>query len=95
MVQGEKVVSDSWKIALYFEDAYPEAPSLFGGPEALALSALINDWVDLSLMESIGHVVMSDVHARIAEQDKAYFRVTREKWWEPRLRNYPNVEQPI
>jgi len=80
LVQGERVVADSWKIALYLEKAYPEAPSLFGGTEAVALCTLINDWVDLSLMEPIGRVVISDLHARIADKDKAYFRTTRERW---------------
>jgi glutathione S-transferase len=27
-----RVVSDSWRIAEYLEDAYPDRPSLFGGP---------------------------------------------------------------
>src|SRR5437867_12398423 len=39
LVDGEKIVSDSWEIARYLEHAYLDKPSLFGGPagEGLAL----------------------------------------------------------
>ncbi len=32
---GTELVSDSFRIALYLEEAYPEQPSLFGGPGGL------------------------------------------------------------
>ena len=31
LVDGDHWVSDSWDIACYLEDAYPERPTLFGG----------------------------------------------------------------
>ena len=31
LVNGEKVISDSWEIAKYLEKTYPDEPSLFGG----------------------------------------------------------------
>ena len=31
IVDGDRVVSNSWKIALYLEETYPDRPSLFGG----------------------------------------------------------------
>jgi glutathione S-transferase len=31
LVDGETVVADSWRIANYLEDDYPDRPSLFGG----------------------------------------------------------------
>ncbi|MFC7158181.1 glutathione S-transferase N-terminal domain-containing protein, partial [Pseudidiomarina halophila] len=31
LVDDDKVVTDSWHIACYLEEAYPERPSLFGG----------------------------------------------------------------
>ena len=34
LLDGDKVVSDSWMIAEYLEAAYPDRPSLFGGAEA-------------------------------------------------------------
>lgn len=32
LVDGEKVLNDSFEIAKYLEETYPDAPSLFGGP---------------------------------------------------------------
>src|SRR3954465_11296126 len=31
LLDGETAVADSWAIALYLEDSYPDRPSLFGG----------------------------------------------------------------
>ena len=36
---GDRVVADSWAIANYLEDTYPERPSLFGGAAARAKGA--------------------------------------------------------
>jgi glutathione S-transferase len=43
---GETVVRDSWAIAEYLEDTYPDRPTLFGGEAGRALSRLANHWVD-------------------------------------------------
>jgi glutathione S-transferase len=32
LVDGQRTVADSWAIACHLEDAYPDRPSLFGGP---------------------------------------------------------------
>jgi glutathione S-transferase len=39
LVDGDQWVSDSWTIANYLEDKYPDSPSLFGGPGGRALPA--------------------------------------------------------
>src|SRR5262249_25263539 len=44
IVDGDKVVFDSWTIATYLESAYPDRPSLFGGPDAMATCRFINAW---------------------------------------------------
>ena len=36
LLDGDKVVSDSWTIAEYLEDTYQHPPSLFGSAEARA-----------------------------------------------------------
>ncbi len=79
LVDGETVVHDSWSIALYLEEAYPERPSLFGGPHAQELTHFVNAWADQSLMPAVFPLVIADLHANIAEDDKAYFRETREQ----------------
>src|ERR1700734_3725881 len=46
---GGKVVADSWAIASYLEETYPERPSLFGGPAGEALTRVLNGWVSAIL----------------------------------------------
>src|SRR5262245_38533037 len=43
---GEAVISDSWAIAEYLEDAYHEQPSLFGGPAGRGHARFVNAWAD-------------------------------------------------
>jgi glutathione S-transferase len=79
LVDGETVVSDSWSIAEHLEDAYPERPSLFGGPEARATTRFVNDWADAVLLPAIVRLIVADIHGILAPQDQAYFRETREQ----------------
>jgi len=41
LVDGERWIADSWQIANYLEDTYPERATLFGGPVGRALSRSI------------------------------------------------------
>ena len=43
LVDGDEIVSDSWAIACYLEQTYPDRPSLFGGPAGQALSRFYVD----------------------------------------------------
>src|ERR1700720_4002632 len=42
LIDGESSVADSWAIANYLEDRYPERPSLFGGAGGGAMGRMIN-----------------------------------------------------
>jgi glutathione S-transferase len=78
LVDGEKVVADSWAIANYLEDNYP-GPSLFGGDAARAVTRLVNSWADTVLVGAIARVVLMDIYQHIHEKDRAYFRQSREQ----------------
>ena len=41
---GERVVSDSWAIAEYLADTYPEHPNLFGGAAGRPHARFVNAW---------------------------------------------------
>lgn len=79
MVDGDTAVSDSWKIVHYLEETYPDAPSLFGGDTGKALTAFYNNWANGFLGGQLVPLIITDVHACLAEKDKAYFRESREK----------------
>ncbi len=78
LVDGDRVVPDSWAIAVYLEETYPERPSLFGGPHAQALTGFVNCWVDTALLPAIFPLVVGDLFAAIDPDDQPYFRETRE-----------------
>lgn len=79
IVNVDQVVYDSWTIAEYLEDAYPDRPSLFGGPTGKALSRFVTDWVEAVLHPELIRLTMTDIHAHLHENDKDYFRRTREE----------------
>ena len=79
LVDGERAVFDSWAIAVYLEETYPDAPSLFGGPAGMAATRFINAWADRVLVREIAPLIVADIHARLHEKDQPYFRATREK----------------
>ncbi len=76
LVDGEQVVSDSWRIAEYLDDAYSGRPTLLG-PDPHHVR-FINAWVDTIVHPALGRLVLRDIHDVLAPVDQAYFRRTRE-----------------
>ena len=76
---GDRVVADSFAIALYLDEAYPDRPTLFGGEGGKAMARLIERWSQTTLHPYLGASILTDVHARLAPKDQAYFRESREK----------------
>jgi len=79
LVDGEKVVSDSWAIANYLESTYPDRPSLFGGDAARAVTYFVNSWADTVFIPAIMRIIAVDIYGKIHEKDRDYFRTGREK----------------
>lgn len=82
---GDKVVADSFAIALYLDDAYPDRPTLFGGEGGKAMARFIERWSQLTIHPYLGAAALTDIHAKLAPPDKAYFRDSREKRYGKRL----------
>ena len=78
LIDGEHAVSDSWAIANYLEDTYPDRPSLFGGEGGRAMGRMLNWWGDTVLVGGIFPMIVADIHAHLQPADQAYFRKTRE-----------------
>ena len=79
IADGGIVVADSWKIAKYLEQTYPDAPSLFGSPEALALTMFVQGWTADVLHWHVIRLILHDIYMQLDDGDKAYFRSTCEK----------------
>jgi glutathione S-transferase len=78
LLDGDNSVVDSWAIANYLEDAYPDRPSLFGGEGGRAVSRMINWWGDIAIVNGIFPMIATDIHGHLKPEDADYFRRTRE-----------------
>jgi glutathione S-transferase len=76
---GGRVVRDSFAIAEYLEDAYPDRPSLFGGEGGRAMARFLNAWADTTIIPGIYPMIIADVPQHLHGEDLAYFRNSREK----------------
>ncbi len=74
---GDEVICDSWDIACYLEDRYPDAPSLFGGAIGRAQARFFNAWAP-TMSATIMPMIVKDIHDRARPEDQAYFRQSRE-----------------
>lgn len=82
---GHNVIGDSFAIALYLEEAYPDRPSLFLGEGGKAMARFVERWTQSILAPLLLGVVLMDIHDSLDEEDQAYFRRTREKRFGKRL----------
>jgi len=76
--KGGNVVFDSWQIANYLDDTYPEKP-LFGSAAARGAARFINNWIGTNFFPQVGPMIIADLFQRVRDQDRAYFRESREK----------------
>jgi glutathione S-transferase len=72
------LVRDSFDIALYLEEKYPDAPSLFKGDGGKALSRGIEGYTQFVIQAALVKVVVKDIHDLLAPVDQTYFRASRE-----------------
>ena len=78
IVDNGRGVVDSWAIANYLEDTYPEHPPLFGGGAGRALARFYNQWADTVLHPAIARFVALDIWNHLDPRDRDYFRRSRE-----------------
>lgn len=78
LVDGERWIADSWQIANYLEDTYPDRATLFGGPVGRALSRLYSALGDALVTRIFGFVAL-DVLRHVDDRDREYFRRSREE----------------
>ncbi|HWK65083.1 MAG TPA: glutathione S-transferase family protein [Rhizobiaceae bacterium] len=86
---GERVVADSFAIALYLDEAYPDKPSLFGGRGGEALARFVERWSQMTLHGYLGTAALMDIYERQDAENKAYFRKAREARFGRKLEDVP------
>ncbi len=75
---GDRLIADSFAIALYLEETYPDRPSLFGGEGGKALCRFVESWSQTVLHTALVRFVVLDIHDCLGAEDQTYFRTSRE-----------------
>ena len=78
LIDGDTSIADSWAIANYLEDRFPDRPSLFGGEGGRAMARMINWWGDVAVVGGLFPLIVADIPAHLKPVDAAYFRQSRE-----------------
>ncbi len=76
LVDGDRVVVESFDIATYLDAAYPDAPSLMRGNPAPYV--FIAAWTDTAFFGELSKLIVSDIPALLDEADRDYFVASRE-----------------
>lgn len=77
---GDNLVADSFEIALYLRNSYPDVSGrLFHGEGGIALSRFVESWSQTQLHVWISNWAMLDIYNMQDEENKAFFRKGREK----------------
>jgi glutathione S-transferase len=76
---GSQVVADSFLIAAYLEETYPDRPSLFGGEGGQALARFVESWSQSTLHVALAPILLQEVLDFLVPEDKVYFRKSREE----------------
>ncbi len=79
LVDGERVVSDSWAIAVYLEDTYADRPALFGSAAARGAALFIKHWTEQVAHPLLARLVVVDIARHLHAKDVAYFRDSRQR----------------
>jgi glutathione S-transferase len=79
LIDGGRTVSDSWNIAVYLDEKYPDRPALMDSEQARGAIRAFKFWCERTVHASLMRVIVLDIYARIHEKDAAYFRQSREK----------------
>jgi glutathione S-transferase len=76
---GDTVVHETWDIACYLEQQFPDKPSLFGSDVGRGIARFINAWSETRLGPPLRHVIYTDFLAILDPVDRDYFRASRER----------------
>src|SRR5690606_20153780 len=74
---GDHLVRDSFKIALYLEEAYPDRPTLFGGEGGKALSRFVESFSQMVIHMPVTKMAIMQIHDMLDATDRVYFRRSR------------------
>ena len=81
IVDDGEWVLDSWVIAEYLDEKYPDRPMLFEGPSMKVLTKFIDGWLWRTAIGPWFRCYILDYHDLSLPQDQHYVRWSREQWF--------------
>jgi glutathione S-transferase len=93
LVDRGEWINDSWRIALYLEERYPERPPLFGGTASREHTLFVKHWLDADVHPHLVHITVLDMYRRLHPRDQPYFRASREQRFGMTLEEF-GADQP-
>lgn len=79
IVIGGRTVEDSWDIAEFLDDRYPDRPALLGCPLGRGAARFVECFTDKVIHPTLLRLLSRDVFDRMRAEDQPYFRRTREE----------------
>jgi glutathione S-transferase len=76
---GDTVVEESFKIAEYLDEKYPDSPKLLHSGVDKAMTNFIINWSQTQLHPLVARMAIMEIHDALAPADQEFFRTTREK----------------
>lgn len=76
---GDHWVKDSWDIADYLDETYPDRPMLYEGPSQRLLTRFIDGWMWQNIIPVWFRCYIKDYHDLSMPRDRAYVRESREQ----------------
>ena len=81
IVDNGRWVKDSWDIALYLDETYPDRPMLFEGEAMKTLTRFIEQWLWRTAIGPWFRCYIVDYHDLSFPVDREYVRWSREDWF--------------
>jgi len=85
---GDTMMAESWDIADYLERAFPDRPKLFSGPAERSMVRLFDTSLVFAVLRPIFPLYVLDVYHAAREEDRPYFRESREARFKATLEAY-------
>jgi len=79
LVHPGGAMSESFDIAVWLEEQFPDTPAIMGDALGIAHLRLIAAWTEAQVSAALVRNVVLDIWSALAPEDQAYFRESRER----------------
>ncbi|SEE75806.1 glutathione S-transferase [Rhizobiales bacterium GAS191] len=80
-----RFVSESWAIAEWLDEAFPDLPRLFSSPAELAMGKFFDKWFGTAVLPPMFRSCVYQIFEHVRPEEREYFRATRERMFKQTL----------